>query len=222
MEIAAFEKLLASKERKFRITAHALIRIISIALILVAFAFTPLAFASSPDELFLDKLEHDSITYFAGEANPANGLIKDSSRPGAPCSVAVVGFGLTALCIGDSRGWIDKKQAYDRVLKTLKTFRDNVPNEHGFFYHFLNMWNASRAWDSEVSSIDTALFLAGALFAGEYYKGTEVETLAKELYDRVDWPWMMNGHKVMCMGWKPKEGFLPFYWSLISLVTASA
>ena len=190
--------------------------IISIALILVAFAFTPLAFASSPDELFLDKLEHDSITYFAGEANPANGLIKDSSRPGAPCSVAVVGFGLTALCIGDSRGWIDKKQAYDRVLKTLKTFRDNVPNEHGFFYHFLNMWNASRAWDSEVSSIDTALFLAGALFAGEYYKGTEVETLAKELYDRVDWPWMMNGHKVVCMGWKPKEGFLPFYWDSYS------
>lgn len=66
----------------------------------------------SSDEKFLAKLEYDSLLYFPGETNPANGLIKDSSRPGAPCSVAAVGFGLTALCIGDSRGWIEKGQVY--------------------------------------------------------------------------------------------------------------
>lgn len=168
------------------------------------------------DEAFLDKLEYDSLRYFAGEANPANGLIKDSSRPGAPASIATVGFGLAALCIGESRGWIDKKQAYDRVLKTLITFRDKVPNEHGFFYHFLDMRTGTRAWNSEASSIDTALFLAGALFAGEYFKGTEVEKIANELYERVDWPWMMNGKKLLCMGWKPEEGFLWYYWDSYS------
>ncbi|MFA6321807.1 MAG: hypothetical protein WCY36_08150, partial [Candidatus Omnitrophota bacterium] len=166
----------------------------------------------SKDEDFLAKLEYDSLLYFPGETNPANGLIKDSSRPGAPASVAAVGFGLTALCIGDSRGWIEEGQAYERVLKTLITFRDAVPSEHGFFYHFLDMRTCSRAWNSELSSIDTALFLAGALFAGEYFKGTEVEMIAKYLYDRVDWPWMMNGRKVMCMGWRPEQGFLPYYW----------
>jgi hypothetical protein len=171
---------------------------------------------SDDDETFLTKLEYDSLIYFAGEANPANGLIKDSSRPGAPCSVAVVGFGLTALCIGESHGWIDKAQAYDRALKTLLTFRDKVPNEHGFFYHFLDMRTGHRTWNSELSSIDTALFLAGALFAGEYFKGTEVEILAKEIYDRVDWPWMMNGRKIMCMGWTPEGGFLPYYWDSYS------
>ena len=199
----------------------------SILLILVstiAFIIAPIHQAYADDEVlrqaqgfaFLDKLEYDSLLYFAGEANPANGLVKDSSRPGAPCSVAAVGFGLTALCIGDSRGWIEKGQAYDRVSKTLLTFRDKVPNEHGFFYHFLDMRTGSRTWNSELSSIDTALFLAGALFAGEYFKGTEVERLAKEIYDRVDWPWMMNGRKIICMGWTPENGFLPYYWDSYS------
>lgn len=176
------------------------------------------AFAQIPadDIAFLDKLEYDSILYFAGEANRQNGLIKDSSRPGAPCSVAAVGFGLTALCIGAERGWIDRDQVYERALKTLKTFRDKIPNEHGFFYHFIDMGMAVRVWNSELSSIDTALFLAGALFAGEYFKGTEVEEVAKEIYDRVDWQWMMNGKSVMCMGWKPEEGFLPYYWDSYS------
>ena len=191
----------------------------SICLILalsLAFCLIPIQPSCADDNAFLDKLEYDSLLYFAGEANPANGLIKDSSRPGAPCSVAVVGFGLSALCIGESHGWIDRAQAYDRALKTLLTFRDKVSTEHGFFYHFLDMRTGSRTWNSELSSIDTALFLAGALFAGEYFKGTEVESVAKELYDRVDWPWMMNGRKVMCMGWTPEGGFLPYYWDSYS------
>lgn len=189
---------------------------VSILLAMTGLIFPFSAVASSPDEAFLNMVEHDSLVYFAGEANPANGLVKDSSRPGAPCSVAAVGFGLTALCIGDSRGWIEPGQAYERVLKTLYTFRDKIPNEHGFFYHFIDMRTGSRVWNSELSSIDTALFLAGALFAGEYFKGTEVEALAKEIYDRVDWPWMTNGRKVLCMGWRPDEGFLPYYWDSYS------
>lgn len=173
-------------------------------------------YAASSDEIFLDRIQYDSILYFVKEMNPANGLIKDSSRPGSPSSVAAVGFGLTSICIGESRGWIDKSDAYDLVLKILKTFRDTVPNERGFFYHFLDMRTGQRAWGSEVSSIDTALFLAGALFAGEYYKGTEVERIANELYERVEWPWMLNGKKILCMGWKPEEGFLPYYWDSYS------
>lgn len=170
----------------------------------------------SSDEQFLDKLQYDSILYFINEMNPANGLIKDSSRPGSPSSVAAIGFGLTSICIGQSRGWIDKEDAYYLVLKILKTFRDTVPNERGFFYHFLDMRTAQRTWSSEISSIDTALFLAGALFAGEYFAGTEAQQIARQLYERVDWPWMLNGKNVLCMGWKPEEGFLWYYWDSYS------
>jgi len=91
-----------------------------------------------------------------------------------------------------------------------------VPNEHGFFYHFVDMRTGQRVWNSEASSIDTALFLAGALFAGEYFKGTEVEEIAHALYERVEWPWMLNNKKVICMGWKPEGGFLWYYWDSYS------
>ena len=178
--------------------------------------YTPGVYAGSSDDTFLDRIQYDSISYFVREMNPVNGLIKDSSRPGSPASSAAVGFGLTAICIGDSRGWIDKDDAYYLVLKILKTFRDTVQNERGFFYHFLDMRTGQRTWSSEISSIDTALFLAGALFAGEYYKGTEAETIARELYERVDWPWMLNGKKILCMGWKPEDGFLWYYWDSYS------
>lgn len=172
--------------------------------------------ASTPDERFLDRLEYDSILYFAQQANPANGLVKDSSRPGAPCSVASVGFGLVAMCIGESRGWIDRDKAYERVLRTLRTFRDSVPHEHGFYYHFLDMRTGSRAWNSEVSSIDTALFVAGALYAGEHFPGTEAQAMARQIYERVDWPWMLNAKPVLCMGWRPETGFLWYYWDSYS------
>ena len=194
-----------------------MIKRIAILILVLTFLFSLVIPAETmDDEKFLHELEKDSFKYFIGEANPENGLIKDSSRPGSPSSVAVVGFGLTALCIGAERGWMPKRKAYKRALQILRTFKNDIPHEKGFFYHFLDMRTGKRAWNSEISSIDTALFLAGALFAGEYFKGTEVERLSKELYERVEWPWMLNGKDVLCMGWMPESGFLHYYWDTYS------
>ncbi|MDP8261873.1 MAG: glucoamylase family protein [Candidatus Ancaeobacter aquaticus] len=165
---------------------------------------------------FLKKVEKDSFKYFLHESNPNNGLVKDSSDPYSPCSIAAVGFGVTALCIAESHGWIPHEDAYNRVLNTLYTFRDRVKHKKGFYYHFVSMKTGKRVWRSEASSIDTALFIAGALFAGEFYKGTEVEKIADQLYRRVNWKWMLNGKKILCMGWKPETGFLPYYWDSYS------
>lgn len=171
---------------------------------------------SADDEEFLNKIQHDSFLYFMKEYNPQTGLIKDSSRPGSPCSLAAIGFGITALCIGESKGWISRNEAYDRILKILYTFKYGVPQEHGFFYRFMDVEHGDRFMTCEVSSIDTAIFLAGALFAGEYFKGTDVEKTAESLYEQVDWPWMMNGGKTMRKGWLPEYGFLPESWDSYS------
>jgi len=174
----------------------------------------------SEDEKFLDMVSQDSFQFFLDKYHKGTGLINDNSTTYSPCSVASVGFGLTAYCIGAQRHWVDKNDAYDRVLKTLKFFQSNVAQKNGFYYHFVNIRTGAPVWNSEVSSIDTAIFLAGALSAGEYFKGTEVELLANELYERVDWPWMLNGKTVLCMGWKPdikeNNGFLPYYWDSYS------
>ena len=174
--------------------------------------------ATVSDDELLTLIQKKSFNFFWNEGNPNNGLLPDKAfnfKAGADpvASIASVGFALTAYPIGVEHQWITRNQAYDRTLKTLKFFRDHVEREHGFFYHFVDMETGKRAWNSEVSSIDTALFLAGALFSGSYFKGTEVEKLANQIYDRVDFPWMLNRGKTLSMGWKPEGRFLKPRWN---------
>lgn len=168
------------------------------------------------DRGLLEKIERDTLQYFVRLSDKTSGLTRDSSRPGSPTSIATTGFALAAYAIGGDRGWITKEFAYKRILLTLKTLRMKTPHKEGFFYHFLDSRTARRVWTSEASSIDTALVIAGALLAAQYYPGTEIEKLAHEIYERVNWPWMMNGSDFICMGWTPESKFLPYYWDSYS------
>ena len=174
-------------------------------------------FAAGPacakdDDAFLDKIEHDTFLYFWEKADPETGLIADNADGDAPCSIAATGFGFAAVCIGHSRGWVTYDEAYNRVFRTLKSFKNLLKSEHGFYYHFVDMKTGQRVWKCELSSIDTAIFLAGAVFAAQYFKGTEAERLATYLYYRTDWQWMTNGRNMLCMGWSPESGFMNAYW----------
>ena len=169
------------------------------------------------DETLLDEIQFRAFRYFWEQVEPSTGLIRDRSRPGSPSSIAAVGFGLTAIPIGVERGWISRDEALERVLVTLKFFRDSVEGTHGFYYHFVDPYNGTRAMGSEISSIDTAWFIAGALFAGEYFGG-EVRRLARELYERVEWDWMLDPDTLQLRhGWLgPISGFLPYNWDTYS------
>ena len=184
--------------------------------LLLAFSFSPAslwAFEPSPeDRKLLNNIEKDTFQYFTRFSDKLTGLTKDSSRAGSPTSVAATGFALAAYAIGASRGWITQDYAYGRILTTLQMLRHKAAHQEGFFYHFLDNKTGKRVWGSEASSIDTALAVAGALLAAQYYPGTEADKLAQEIYERVNWKWMMNGSDFICMGWTPESKFLPYYW----------
>src|SRR5581483_928601 len=127
-------------------------------------------------------------------------------------SIASTGFGLTALCIADHRGWHPAKEIRDRVRTTLRFALQGTPHEHGFLYHFIDAESGQRVWKCELSSIDTCLFLCGALTCRAYFQDVEIRDLATQLYERVDWAWMMNGGKTLSMGWFPDKGFLAARW----------
>jgi len=177
------------------------------------------------DSAFLDLVQRTAFDFFWMEANPANGLIKDRSASGAPCSIASVGFGLTAICIAIDHGWITREAGRTRVLNTVKTFWEKPQGREstgtigykGFFYHFLDMNTALRAWNSELSSIDSALLLAGILYAKQYFTEADslenkIRALADSIYYRVDWPWMRNFQPNLAGGWFPETGFIDFWW----------
>src|SRR4030067_1459990 len=78
-------------------------------------AVAPMARAETTGAM-LDSLERTAFQFFWTEANPANGLIRDRSTPGSPCSIASVGFGLSAICVGVDHGWGSRPAAASRVL----------------------------------------------------------------------------------------------------------
>ncbi|MEO6876680.1 MAG: glucoamylase family protein [Opitutaceae bacterium] len=158
------------------------------------------------------------------EANPRNGLIADSTRPGAPASIAAVGLALSSYPVGVERGFIPRAKARERTLKTLRFFHGstqsraaNATGFKGFYYHYLDMDTGRRVWRCELSTIDTAFLIAGMLVAAAYFSSRHreersIRTLADQLYRRVDWQWAQNGGATVTHGWRPERGFLKYRW----------
>jgi hypothetical protein len=174
---------------------------------------------SGSDDQLMDEVERAAFDFFWTEASPNTGQIKDRALAAGNdtrktmSSIASTGFGLTALCIGDKRGYGNPAQIKSRVITTLDFLANKMPHEHGFFYHFVDPETGAR-WtnDIEVSNIDTALLLCGIIFARQYYNDPQITTLANTIYQRMDWPWFLNGGKAFAMGWHAGKGFIEARW----------
>lgn len=173
-----------------------------------------------------DDLARRTFRFFWETANAENGLVPDRWPTESFCSIASVGFALTAYGIGVSRGYVDRAAAAARTLTTLRTF-DRLPQgpasrdvagHQGFFYHFLDMKTGLRYRDCELSSVDTALLHLGMLFAAGFFDGgdaveAEIRRLALDIVDRANWPWFQNKAGEISMGWHPGKGFIERCWT---------
>ncbi len=182
--------------------------------------------ANAPDfgEARLDALQRHAFDYFLNETNPANGLVADTSLPGAPASIAAVGFALAAYPVGVERGWMTRTDAIGRTLSLMRFLwgssqatAADATGYKGFYYHFLDMGTGRRAGLCELSTVDTAFLLAGMLAAAQFFDREdeaeqEIRTLADALYRRADWAWACDGGATVTHGWKPESGFLPYRW----------
>ncbi len=183
-----------------------------------------MATSRTDDDAMLGRLQRAAFEYFLRNANAQNGLIADTTREGAPSSIAVVGFALSAYPVGVEHGWIDRADAAGRTLVTLQFFMDSdqsgaptATGHRGFYFHFLDMHSGTRVWLSELSLIDTALLMAGVLTAAAYFTAetpaeVELRRLADALYRRVDWRWAQSDGSAVMHGWKPECGFLHYGW----------
>jgi hypothetical protein len=174
-------------------------------------------------DALLSRLERDSFSYFQHEVNPTNGLVKDKTKEDWPASIAAVGFALSAYPLAVERGFMKRSQAIERTLAALRFFwnssqstQPDATGYKGFYYHFLDMKTGRRAWKCELSTVDTAFLLAGALTAAAYFQGSgpeeEIRDLADKLYRRADWRWAQDGEPTVIQGWTPEGGFLKYRW----------
>ena len=181
----------------------------------------PVVKLSAADDAFLDELELASFRFFLEQVDPRTGLVRDRARAdGSPtagkASIAATGFALSAWAVGTERGWVERAAAVQRVRTLLRFLTTEAPRQHGFFYHFMEMDTGARAWQCELSTIDTGLFLAGAIAAREYFHDPEITQLVDRLYREVDWHWFLNGGRTFAMGWFDETGFSRFRWDRYS------
>ncbi|MDQ3686308.1 MAG: hypothetical protein M3430_12030 [Acidobacteriota bacterium] len=188
------------------------------------------AYKLSPqDDKFLEDLSKRSFQFFWEQGNASTGLVADRAftdgRPYTPerdhykiASSAATGFGLTALCIAAERGWVGRDAARERVRAALDFYANKSAHEHGWFYHFVDIETGARRWRSEISSIDTTLLLGGILTARQYFDNDpDIVRWATKIYERVDFPWMLNKHPtLLSMGWHPETEFIKSRWDTYS------
>ena len=182
------------------------------------------------DEQLLLEVQRRAVRFFWEKADPGTGLINDRANNFGDdnymvASGAATGYGLAALAIGTENGWLDRNDAAARARTTLR-FLLNMPNERGWMLHYVDKRNGERVWQSEYSSIDTALLVAGAIVCGQYFArdaaALDIAALSDALYRRIDWQWMLTNNytqpskKVLSHGWKPETGFISYDYSAYS------
>jgi hypothetical protein len=172
----------------------------------------------------LEEMQRGAFEYFLRETNLANGLILDKTAERWPASIAATGLALTAFPVGVERGYVSRAEAAARALTTLRFFwksrqgaEPDATGYRGFYYHFLDMDTGARAWQCELSTVDSALLFGGMLAVAQYFSANdgdepEIRDLAHQLYARADWQWAQNGGVLVTHGWKPESGFLPYRW----------
>jgi hypothetical protein len=172
----------------------------------------------------LQELQNKAFAYYQYESNPLNGLVSDKTSLNWPASIAATGMALSGYPVAVERGLMSKSRAIERTLTTLRFFRDspqgtepNATGYRGFYYHFLHMQTGRRAWQCELSTVDSAFLFAGMLTVAAYFSDDtadelEIRQLADLLYQRADWPWAQAAHGTIGHGWKPESGFIPHSW----------
>jgi hypothetical protein len=177
-----------------------------------------------PTDEDLRRLQFTTLLYYLHESNPDNGLVRDKTELTAPVSIAAVGMALATIPVIVERGVMIRDFAAKITRRRLQ-FLYNLPQGtdtdasgyRGFFYRFLHIESGRRAWQCEISTIDSAFLFAGALTAATYFDGdsadeTEIRLLADGLYRQADWNWARDGGPTLTHGWRPESSFIPYRW----------
>jgi hypothetical protein len=176
---------------------------------------------SRADDRLLDEIERTGFQFFLEQAHPRTGLVRDRARADGSASqgkasIAASGFAFTTWVIATERGWVPRAEAVKHLRMMLHFFVSKVARPHGFFYHFMEMDTGARAWQCELSSIDSSLLYAGAIVAREYFSDPEITALVNQLLDDVDWNWFRNGGQLIALSWHDETGFSRYRWNVYS------
>jgi hypothetical protein len=174
----------------------------------------------------LDDVSHRAFNYFWEQSPNTFTLDRAPNYPGVsprpeannPASIASVGYELCACAIGSHNHWVSKNEGLRRAILTATTMYEKAPQKNGWFYHWINPKNYTTMWNSELSTIDTSIFLNGLMMAEGYFKSPKLTAIANKIYHRIDWKFFLtDGGKepnqiFFSMGFHESDGFNTYTW----------
>jgi hypothetical protein len=168
---------------------------------------TPWDWTTATDDELINYIEYHSYRFFERFSDPVTGYAFDRSCYADVSSIAANGFALAGHAVAASRGWIPRAIGVERVRRILRSI--TASREHlshrGVFYHFIDTRGSSARPGSEISIIDTALFISGVYVARRYFaEDPEIAELAGLLIGAVDWQWFFDASQGLYhMAWSP-------------------
>jgi hypothetical protein len=183
----------------------------------------------SNGESVLEDLQRRQLQYFLDNQLPS-GLILDRQRNhGAVdfnglASTSATGMGLVAIALASMLPYrmLSRSDAIRKVELAISTALHRLPQDHGIMPHFLNA-DLEPTGEDQFSTIDSSWLIAGALTASQMLADKQIITLAKALYDRVDWRYWAEGtagKNLLQMGETKTDSFLPTCWDRLDAETA--
>jgi hypothetical protein len=165
---------------------------------------------STDDEALLDRIQRGCFQYFWKEVGSPAMLAKDKTTD-TVCSIAAVGFQLSSLPIAVERGWISRSQGEGRALVVLRSLVERRDNKKfGIYLHYLDertgglpdFSRTKHRYELQASTVDHALFQAGAMTAASYFGG-EVARIADQICRDADWLAVYDDESgYLTMGWR--------------------
>ena len=181
----------------------------------------PAALAALPARRLLELVQRQTFEFFWKESHPLSGLAPDRRRRRAGprddlVAIGGSGFGILALLVAVSRGWVSRGAALERLTAMLAMLA-RAQRYHGVWPHFMNGRTGATipfsANDDGADLVETSFLIMGLLCARAFFRGREsVEARARAditaLWESVEWDWhTRNGRHVLYWHWSPNSGW---------------
>lgn len=170
----------------------------------------------SADALLLDEIQRATFRYFWDFGHPASGMARERSTSGDIVTSGGTGFGVHAIVIGVSRGWISRAEALERLQK-LTTYLAGAQRFHGAFSHWLHGATGAAVpfstKDDGGDLVETSFLIHGLLVARQFFDGadaaeSQLRAAITALYEAVEWNhYASRGNGQLYWHWSPNYGW---------------
>lgn len=177
--------------------------------------FSPLATGfvrPMSDDSLMDMVQRYTFRYFREFQHPASGMARERNTSGDIVTTGGTGFGVMAWIVAVERGWVNRTEGVDYMLKLL-SFLQIADRFAGVFPHWLN-GNTGRVqpfsqYDNGGDLVETSFLMQGLLTARQYFNRSTPEEMAirqgiTDLWQAVNWQfYRKNNENVLYWHYSP-------------------